>query len=80
MLKKYPRQYQNEEHKTTLEIKNAQLQRLKFLLDKAQKQTPYYNNLFEDQNIRVEDINSIEDLKKVPEMKKNRKLWAFNID
>ncbi len=51
---------------STTEIKRQQQQRLKQFITRAIIDVPYYKNLFQQLNIVAADINSVEDLKKIP--------------
>lgn len=47
------------------QLEKLQLESLKKTIDQASK-SPYYSKLFKDKKIKSEDINSLEDLQKIP--------------
>ena len=53
------------------EIKTLQWQKLKELLFAAEKNCPYYTNLFKQNNIKVSNINTYEDFIKIPLLDKD---------
>jgi phenylacetate-CoA ligase len=52
-------------------IKEYQEKRLKRLINHVYYHVPYYREIFDKNNLRVEDIRTIEDLQKLPIMDKN---------
>lgn len=51
---------------TRAELDNFQNQRLKMIIQHAYQQVPYYHDLFNSLNLKPEDIQSKEDLQKLP--------------
>ena len=64
MLKEYYKLKETEKS-TIEELKLIQLQKLKRLLEDA-NHTPYYKKVFKNEKINILDINSLDDLKKIP--------------
>lgn len=60
------------------DIKNLQWVKLKILLNHCYKNIPYYKKLFDEHNLHPNDINSLEDYKKVPVLTKS--LLRDNLD
>jgi len=52
-------------------LEDYQMQQLEKLLKHAYKNVPYYRRIFNERGLKPEDIKSIEDLKKVPYLKKS---------
>jgi phenylacetate-CoA ligase len=65
----YPRYLKNLD-RTTQEIRQYQLARLKALVRHAYKTVPYYRLLFDQKKIAPEDIKTADDLKRIPELEK----------
>lgn len=61
------------------EIKVLQQQKLKELLRYLSAHSAFYQNLFKANSIKIEDVNSIEDLQKIPVTTKDD-LYKFNRD
>ena len=61
------------------EIKIFQQHKLRELLDYLSKHSPYYQNLFEEINLSIADIKTIEDLRKIPVTTKEE-LQQYNDD
>src|SRR5574343_284014 len=59
------------ELKSPAEIKAFQEIKLKELLNYVHQYSPYYKKLFEENNIQIEKIHTIEDFKKLPVTTKN---------
>jgi phenylacetate-CoA ligase len=74
----YLKFYKNNLKKTNAEIKEYQLQRLKALINHAYNTVPYYKTLFDANNIKPEDIQSLNDLKKIPILEKRAILSNLN--
>lgn len=53
------------------EIRELQLFKLKSLIDYAYERIPYYRKIFEERALRPADINSLEDLRKLPVLTKD---------
>ena len=53
------------------EIKELQLAKLRSLVDYAYRRIPYYRNKFEETGVRPSDINSLEDVGKLPVLQKS---------
>ncbi len=69
-----------ELHYSTLpEIKLFQEARLKETLEYIAKHSPFYKRMFAKNNINIDDINTIEDLKRIPTTSKND-LQSYNAD
>ena len=69
-----------ELHYSTLpEIKLFQEARLKETLEYIAKHSPFYKRMFAKNNINIDDINTIEDLRKIPTTSKND-LQSYNAD
>lgn len=69
-----------ELHYSTLpEIKLFQEARLKDTLEYLAKHSPFYKRMFAENNINIDDINTIEDLRKIPTTSKND-LQSYNAD
>ena len=63
--------------KTYDELKLDQEKKLRYLIDYAYRNVPYYRNLFKDLNLMPEDIRIINDLEKLPILTKEiiKKHW-----
>ena len=69
-----------ELHYSTLpEIKLFQEARLKETLEYIAKHSPFYKRMFAKNNINIDDINTIEDLRRIPTTSKND-LQSYNAD
>ena len=67
------------EQASTQEIKSFQEEKLKELLNYLSEKSTYYKRLFNEHNIDVSTINTIDDLVKIPTTTKDQ-LQAFNDD
>lgn len=56
---------------TKVQIRTYQFERLKQLISHSSKYVPYYRNLFIELGLSSKDFQSIEDLKKIPILKKS---------
>ena len=54
------------EHWSLEELEAFQLKQLKKIVDIAYKKSPFYRNLFNHARVKVEDIQSLSDIKKIP--------------
>lgn len=63
--------YKDNLRKSKSDIEEYQLGRLKKLLKHAYKTVPYYRELFDRTKLKPSDINSVDDLKKIPLLTKN---------
>lgn len=59
------------ERKTLQEISDFQAQKLQELLEYLSKNSPYYKRIFAEKNIDISEIQSLEDLRKIPTTCKN---------
>lgn len=59
------------EKSSTQEIKQFQEERLQKLLVYLEGHSPFYQRLFKENNINIEDIQTLEDLQKIPTTTKN---------
>lgn len=66
-------------YSTLLEIKLFQETRLKETLEYIAKHSPFYRRMFAEKNINIDDINTIEDLKRIPTTSKSD-LQSYNAD
>ena len=53
------------------ELENYQMDQLNKLLIHAYNNVPYYQNLFNKQGLKLDDIQSLDDLKKIPFLTKD---------
>ena len=67
------------EKSSTQEIKQFQEERLQKLLVYLEGHSPFYQRLFKENNINIEDIQTLEDLQKIPTTTKND-LQQYNHD
>ncbi|WP_292010162.1 AMP-binding protein [Chryseobacterium sp.] len=63
--------YPSIEKSGVQEIKEFQEEKLKELLEYLEKNSPFYQKLFKENNIRIQDIRTLEDLQKIPTTTKN---------
>lgn len=59
------------ERKTLQEISDFQAQKLQEFLEYLSKNSPYYKRIFAEKNIDISEIQSLEDLRKIPTTCKN---------
>jgi phenylacetate-CoA ligase len=59
------------EKSTAEEIKKFQESKLKELLIYLQNHSPFYQKLFKENHIDINEINTLEDLRKIPTTEKN---------
>ncbi|MBK1895061.1 phenylacetate--CoA ligase family protein [Chryseobacterium paridis] len=71
--------YPSIEKSEVQEIKAFQEKKLKELLAYLEKNSPFYQRLFKENNINIGDIQSLEDLQKIPTTSKND-LQEYNHD
>ena len=67
-----------EEKLPRKEIEKLQLERLKKFISHCYENVPYYTELFDSKNIKPSDINSVQDLQRIPVLTK--KLARENLD
>lgn len=65
------RQLEKTQWYSPREIRELQLVKLKSLIDYAYKRIPYYRKNFEERGLRPSDINSLEDVAKLPVLTKD---------
>ena len=53
------------------ELKEEQEKTLKYMIDFAYKNVPYYHKLFDDLKLSADDIKRVEDLEKLPILTKD---------
>lgn len=70
--------YKKNLKKSKEEIKKYQFERLKKLLEHSYNTVPYYKRLFDKNNIKIDEINSLEDFKKIPVLTKQDIINNFN--
>jgi len=63
--------YPSIERSDVQQIKTIQEEKLRELLVYLQNNSPFYQNLFTEHNINIHDIQSLEDLQKIPTTTKN---------
>ncbi|MPS63516.1 MAG: phenylacetate--CoA ligase [Chryseobacterium sp.] len=63
--------YPSIERSTSAEIKMFQEQKLQKLLNYLETHSPFYQRLFKENNINIADIQTLEDLQKIPTTVKN---------
>ena len=56
---------------STEQIKNYQLKELNKIINHAYNNVPYYKKVFDERGLKAEDINSFDDLKKLPYLTKD---------
>lgn len=66
LVGKYLREYEKMQWQTPSQIADYQTAKLKKLLQHAYKNTTYYKQLFRENNISVNDIQTLEQLQKLP--------------
>lgn len=67
---KYLKEYRKNLKKSNEEIRAYQLGRLKKLISHAYRTVPYYRELFDKNNLKPQDIRTLEDIKKIPPLEK----------
>jgi len=68
---KTPSQLESTQWYSPTEIKELQLVKLQALIDYAYQKIPYYRNRFEETGVRPSDISSLEDIGKLPVLRKS---------
>ena len=58
------------EHLSSRQINEYQLIQLKKLVNHCYSNVPYYRKIFDERNLKPDDINSVQDLKKIPYLTK----------